>query len=89
MTGFQSKRAMAQDKLKGPTMKAIVTTTLVQEIEVPEGTDKQDLLNFLAENQSFRDAFVGVSDAEQQFRITDVEVIIETIESIGEEAYDD
>lgn len=70
-------------------MKAIVTTTLVQEIEVPEGTDKQALLNFLAEHQSFRDAFVGVSDEDQEFRITDVEVLIETVESIGEEAYDD
>ena len=89
MTGFNSKRAMALDKLKGTTMKAIVTTTLVQEIEVPEGTDKQGVLNFLAEYQSFRDAFVGVSDEDQEFRITDVEVIIETIESIGEEAYDD
>lgn len=89
MTGFNSKRASAQDKLKGQGMKAIVTTTLVQEIEVPEGTDKQGVLNFLAANQSFRDAFVGVSDEEQQFRITDVEVIIETVEQIGEEAFDE
>jgi hypothetical protein len=70
-------------------MKAYVATTIVQEIEVPEGTTKQDLFNFLAENQSFRDAFVGVSDTEQQFRVTDVEVVYETINSIGEEAYDE
>jgi hypothetical protein len=89
MTGFQSKRASAQDKLKGQGMKAYVTTTIVQEIEVPEDATKQDVLNFLAENQSFRDAFEGVSDAEQQYRITDIEVLMDEIKQLGEEAYDE
>jgi len=70
-------------------MKAKVETTIVTYIEVPEGTDRQDVFNFLAEHQSFRDAFVGVSDREQTFRITDVEVVLEEVLEIGEEAYDD
>lgn len=70
-------------------MKAKVETTIVQWIEVPEGSDKQDVFNFLAEHQSFRDAFVGVSDADQTMRITDVEVIVEEVLEIGEEAYDE
>lgn len=70
-------------------MKARIETTIVQEIEVPEGTSKQDVFNFLAENQSFRDAFVGVSDTDQTMRITDVEVVLEEILELGEEAYDD
>jgi hypothetical protein len=69
-------------------MKAKVETTIVQWIEVPEGTDKQDVFNFLAENQSFRDAFEGVSDTEQTMRITDVEVIYEEIIELGEESYE-
>jgi hypothetical protein len=69
-------------------MKAKVETTIIQWIEVPEGTDKQDVFNFLAENQSFRDAFEGVSDAEQTMRITDVEVVFEEVLELGEEAYD-
>ena len=70
-------------------MKAKVETTIVTWIDVPEGTDQQDVLNFLAENASFRDAFVGVSDSDQTFRITDVEVIIEEVLEIGDEAFDD
>ena len=69
-------------------MKAKVETTIVQWIEVPEGTDKQDVFNFLAEYQSFRDAFEGVSDAEQTMRITDVEVVYEEVLELGEEAYE-
>jgi len=69
-------------------MKAKVETTIVQWIEVPEGTDKQDVFNFLAENQSFRDAFEGVSDAEQTMRITDVEVVYEEVIELGEESYE-
>jgi len=69
-------------------MKAKVETTIVQWIEVPEGTDRQDVFNFLAENQSFRDAFEGVSDAEQTMRITDVEVIYEEVIELGEESYE-
>ena len=69
-------------------MKAKVETTIIQWIEVPDGTDKQDVFNFLAENQSFRDAFEGVSDKEQTMRITDVEVVFEEILELGEEAYE-
>ena len=60
-------------------MKVQVETTLIQYIEVPEGTDKQAVYNFLAENQSFRDAFLGVSNQDQTFRIVDVLVIDETV----------
>jgi hypothetical protein len=70
-------------------MKAKVETTIVTWIDVPEGTDRQDVFNFLAEHQSFGDAFIGVSDREQTFRITDVEVVLEEVLEIGEEAYDD
>ena len=70
-------------------MKAYVTTILGQEIEVPEGTDKQGVLNFLAEYQSFRDAFVGVSDVfDTGFRITEVQVLEEAVTELGEESYD-
>ena len=69
-------------------MKAKVETTIVQWIDVPEGSDKQDVFNFLAEHQSFRDAFMGVSDEEQTFRITDIEVVYEEIVELGEEAYE-
>lgn len=61
-------------------MKVKVYTTLMQEVEVPEGTDKQDVYNFLAECQSFRDAFCGVSTDAGEFRITDIEVIDEEVE---------
>jgi len=67
---------------------AKVETTLIQWIEVPEGSDQQDVFNFLAEYQSFRDAFQGVSDLEQTFRITDVQVVLEEVLEIGEEAYE-
>ena len=60
-------------------MKVQVETTLIQYIEVPEGTDKQAVYNFLAENQSFRDAFLGISNEDQTFRIVDVLVLDETV----------
>jgi hypothetical protein len=69
-------------------MKAKVETTIVQWIDVPEGTDKQDVFNFLADCQSFTDAFVGVSDPDQTMRITDVEVVFEEVLELGEEAYE-
>ena len=69
--------------------KVRVETTIVQWLEVPESTDKQGVLNFLAEQQSFRDAFVGISDPEQTFRIIDVEVVSEEVGQIGEECFDD
>jgi hypothetical protein len=55
---------------------------------VPEGTDRQGVLEFLAENQSFSEAFIGVSDPLQQFRILDISVVEETITELGEESYD-
>ena len=69
-------------------MKAMVTTILRQEIEVPEGTDRQSVLEFLAENQSFPEAFIGVSDMTQRFRIVDISVVEEEITELGEESYD-
>ena len=69
-------------------MKARVQTLIVQEIEVPEGTDKQGVFNFLAENQSFRDAFVGVSTDAGTFRITEILVVDEEVIELGDEAFD-
>ena len=69
-------------------MKAMVTTVLRQVIEVPEGTDRESVLEFLAENQSFTDAFLGVSDMTQRFRIVDISVVEEEITELGEESYD-
>jgi hypothetical protein len=66
----------------------MITTVLRQEIEVPEGTDRQSVLEFLAEHQSFSEAFIGVSDSFQQFRILDISVVEETITELGEESYD-
>ena len=70
-------------------MKVLVTTILRQEIEVPEGWEKDDVYNFLAENQEFRDAFVGVSNPDQTARIVDVMVLEEEITEMGDVAYDD
>ena len=67
-------------------MRAMITTVLRQEIEVPEGTDRQGVLEFLAEHQSFSEAFIGVSDQYQQFRILDISVAEETITELGEES---
>jgi hypothetical protein len=69
-------------------MRAMITTVLRQEIEVPEGTDRQGVLEFLAENQSFSEAFIGVSDMTQRFRIIDISVVEEEITELGEESYD-
>ena len=68
-------------------MKAMVTTIIRQEIEVPEGTDRQSVLEFLAENQSFTDAFLGVSDMTQRFRIVDISVVEEEITELSEGPY--
>ena len=67
-------------------MKAFVTTILRQKIEVTEGTDRESVLEFLAENQSFGDAFLGVSDMTQRFRIVGITVVEEEITELGEEA---
>jgi len=68
-------------------MKAYVTTTLRQEIEVPEGTTKQEVYDFLAENQSFRDAFCGISNGDVKFMITDITVVEDELTELGEESY--
>jgi hypothetical protein len=90
MTGFNSKRASARDKLKEYGMKTVrVETLLVQELEVPESWEREDVFDFLAEFQSFRDAFQGVSNEDQTARITDIGVIDERVTEMGEEAYDE
>ena len=70
-------------------MKVMVTTILRQELEVPEGWERDDVYEFLAENQSFNDAFQGVSNEDQTARIVDVMVLEEEVTELGEEAYDD
>ena len=58
-----------------------VVTTIRQTLEVPADYDKQDILNFLASQQSFNDAFKGLEhDAYPGVRITNIEVIDEDFE---------
>jgi hypothetical protein len=68
-------------------MKVLVTTTINQEIEVPEGATREDILVFLAENKSFNDAFQGISDSDQEFRIVNVTVVEEEIAELSEGPY--
>lgn len=68
-------------------MKVLVTTILRQELEVPEGWERMDVLDFLAEHQSFRSAFQGVGNEEA--RIVDLSVAEEEVTELGEVAYDD
>jgi hypothetical protein len=90
MTGFQSKRASALAKLQGAGMKkVIVRTELMQELMVPESWDRYDVFDFLAEHQSFREAFQGVSNADQTARIVDLGITTETVTEMGEEAFDE
>lgn len=70
-------------------MKVIVRTLLTQELEVPESWDRYDVFDFLAENQSFRTAFQGVSNEDQTARILDVGVVEEVVEQLGEECFDE
>ena len=70
-------------------MKVMVTTTLRQELEVPEGWDRFDVFDFLAEHQSFRDAFQGVSNEDQTARIIDLHVLEEEVTELGDVAFDD
>jgi len=70
-------------------MKVLVTTTITQELEVPEGWDRYDVFDFLAEHQSFRTAFQGVSNTDQTARIIDLHVVEEVVDAMGEVAYDD
>lgn len=69
-------------------MKAYVSTTIIQEIEVPEGSTQQDVLNFLSVYQSFRDEFVGIRDENQRYRITDINVTTEDVLELGDECFD-
>jgi hypothetical protein len=90
MTGFRSKKTSAVDKLKEQGMKkVIVRTELMQELLVPEDWEREHVLDFLGEYQSFRTAFQGVSNEDQTARIVDLGVVIETVEQLGEETFDE
>jgi hypothetical protein len=81
---------MANDKLKEQGMKkVIVRTELMQELEVPDDWEREHVLDFLGEYQSFRTAFQGVSNEDQTARIVDLGVVIETVEQLGEECFDE
>jgi hypothetical protein len=67
-------------------MKAYVTTILRQELEVPEGTTREEILDFFAEFQSFRTAFQGVSG--NGITIVDLGVVEEEVTELGEECFD-
>jgi prenyltransferase beta subunit len=69
--------------------KVIVRTELYQELEVPDEWDRYDVYDFLAENQSFRGAFQGVSNEDQTARIIDLGITTETVTEMGEEAFDE
>jgi len=69
--------------------KVLVRTLLTQELEVPEDWEREDVYEFLAEHQSFNDAFQGVSNEDQTARIVDVMVLEEVVEQMGEETYDE
>ena len=57
-----------------------VITTIRQSIEVPKGSDKQEILNFLAQEQNFNDAFKGTRNDAYDMVIREVEVIDEDFE---------
>ena len=69
--------------------KVIVRTELMQELEVPEDWEREHVLDFLGEYQSFRTAFQGVSNEDQTAVILEVTVVIETVEQLGEECFDE
>ena len=54
-----------------------VITTIRQTIVVPKGSDRQEILNFLAQEQSFNDAFKGLENTAYDMVIREVEVIDE------------
>ena len=70
-------------------MKVTVRTELVQELEVPDTWDRLDVFDFLAENQSFRTAFQGVSNEDQTARIIDLGVVTEKVTEMGGETFDE
>ena len=67
---------------------AMITTILRQEMEVPDNWEREDVLDFLGEFQSFRTAFQGVSNEDQTARIVDLVVVEEEITELGEESFD-
>ena len=67
---------------------AMITTILRQEVEVPDDWEREDVYDFLAEYQSFRTAFQGVSNEDQTARIVDLMVLEEEITELGEESFD-
>jgi len=69
--------------------KVIVRTLLTQELEVPDDWEREHVFSFLAEVQSFRTAFQGVSNEDQTARIIDLGVVEEEITELGEESFDD
>ena len=69
--------------------RVLVETLLTQELEVPDEWDRIDVLDFLGENQSFRTAFQGVSNADQTARIIDLGVVEETVKELSDESFDD
>ena len=70
-------------------MKVYVTTILRQELEVPDDWEREHVLDFLGEFQSFRTAFQGVSNEDQTARIVDLMVLEEEVTEMGTVAYDD
>jgi len=66
-----------------------VETLLIQELEVPDSWAREDVFDFLAENQSFRTAFQGVSNTDQTARIVDLGVVEEKVTEMGEESFDE
>ena len=69
--------------------KVIVRTELMQELEVPDDWEREHVLDFLGEYQSFHTAFQGVSNEDQSARIIDLGVVVETVEQLGEECFDE
>jgi hypothetical protein len=68
--------------------KVIVRTELMQELEVPDDWEREHVLDFLGEFQSFRTAFQGVSNEDQTARIVDLCVVEEEITELSDVAYD-
>ena len=66
----------------------MITTILRQELEVPDGWEREDVYDFLAEYQSFRTAFQGVSNEDQTARIVDLGVLEEEITEMDGEEFD-
>ena len=54
---------------------------------MPDGWEKEHVLDFLAEYQSFRTAFQGVSNEDQTARIIDLGVVDEEIAELSEGPY--